>query len=384
MIYFDNAATTLNKPETVYRAMKEGMTLCANPGRAGHKPSMLAAKKVFVCREEIAELFNCAFAERVVFTYNATYALNFAIKSILHSGGHALISSYEHNSVVRPLEALKEYGVTYTVVKSRLFDSENAISEFEKAIKKESPQCVIINHVSNVFGYELPLEKIDHLCSIYRVPLIVDASQSAGSIKIDVAKLKSVAYICMPGHKGLFGPQGTGIMLACNDKYLYSTIQGGTGSISADFKHPEFLPDVFEGGTLNVPGICGLYEGVKFIKKMGFGYIHQKHRFLIEHLKDKLYSFEGIRIYSGPFHEHGVLAFSVEGFDAEDICYGLSNADVCVRGGIHCSPLAHTVTDTQNEGLIRVSFSVFNSKSEIDAFALILKKILCKKSPLIY
>ncbi len=384
LIYFDNAATTLTKPRKVYEAVGNAMKMCANAGRGGYKPSLYAAKKVLECREEIADLFHISSPERVVFTYNATHALNLAIKSILHNGGHALVSSIEHNSVMRPLVALKDKGVTYSVVNTPIFDIEKSIYEFRNAIRSEKPNCVILSHISNVFGYEMPIYLIDEICYENDVPMILDASQSAGYTMIDATKLKSVSFICMPGHKGLLGPQGTGILLVCNDKKLYSTIQGGTGSFSSEFAQPEFLPDIFESGTLNVPGICGLCEGVKYIKSIGFRKIQNKSSFLLECMLNVLNDIEGVKVYTGSFHKHGVVSFSVGQMDSEEVCMRLAEYDICVRGGLHCSPLAHQTAGTTNMGLVRASFSFFNIKSEIDIFALKLKKILCKKSTLFY
>jgi len=384
LIYFDNAATTFIKPRKVYEAVNNAMKMCANAGRGGHKPSLYAAKKVYECREEIAEMFHISSPEKVVFTYNATHALNLAIKSMLKDGGHALVSSIEHNSVMRPLVALKEKGVTYSVVNTPIFDAERATCEFRNAIISEKPNCVILCHISNVFGYEMPIYRIDDICYENDVPMIIDASQSAGCTMIDATKLKSTFFICMPGHKGLFGPQGTGILLVCNDKSLYSIIQGGTGSFSSDLVQPEFLPDIFESGTLNVPGICGLCEGVKYVKNIGINKIQNKNSFLLDCMINALNNIDGINVHTGVFHKHGVVSFSVEHMDSEEVCMRLAELDICVRGGLHCSPLAHQTAGTENAGLVRASFSFFNNKSEIDVFALKIKKILCKKTGLFY
>lgn len=376
MIYFDNAATTLIKPNEVYKAMLDSAKRCGNPGRSGHKPSMVAMERVFECRSNLADLFCVKEAERVVFTSNSTHALNIAIKSILKDGGHALISGYEHNSVVRPLEFMKCDGVTYTVVKSKLFDKCDAYRAFKDAFNNNKVSCVIINHISNVFGNEMPIEEIDDLCFRNNVPLIVDISQSAGINRIDVSSFKSVAYFCMPGHKALFGPQGTGVLICCNDKYLYSTMQGGTGSVSMSFNQPEFLPDIFESGTLNVPGISGLNAGVKFVGNIGLGTIERIHKKLTDYFVEKIRRINSVKCFTGETHNHGVISFMIVNRDCEDICEALAKCEICVRGGLHCSPLAHGMSETLERGLIRVSFSLFNKTLEIDSFCEILRKII--------
>ena len=221
MIYLDAAATTLQKPDAVRRAMIRALDSCANPGRSGHRPAMRAAETVFDCRCAAAEFFGVEQPERVIFTHNATHALNIALRSLLRRGGHAVISGYEHNSVVRPLEDLAEQGVTYTVAQMPLFCPETVCAAVEQAIRPDTC-CVVLNHVSNVFGYRLPLEEVDALCARKGLYLVVDASQSAGILPLKVSSLAAAAFVCMPGHKGLYGPTGTGILLCCKDVQPYS------------------------------------------------------------------------------------------------------------------------------------------------------------------
>ena len=240
MIYFDNAATTLQKPSAVYQAVQDAMRTCANPGRGGHKPSLEAAQVVFDCREAVAEFLGLDEPERVVFTQNATHALNIAIKNVLYAGGHAVVSGYEHNSVVRPLEALKDRGVTYTVATSPLFDQQAALQTVCDAVTEQT-KCVIINHVSNVFGFILPVQQIDAFCKKKGIPLILDASQSAGILPIHIKDFQSVRFVCMPGHKSLYGPMGTGILLCCNECSPHTVMEGGTGSNSIETVQPDFF-----------------------------------------------------------------------------------------------------------------------------------------------
>ena len=376
MIYFDNAATTLYKPPLVYKAVIKALREYANPGRSGHLPSIKAAECLFKCRIKASELFGLKnMPERVVFTNNATHALNIAIKSVMKDKKYALISGYEHNSVVRPLEKLKEGGALYSSINSSPFDEKEAAFAFEQKITENKPDCVIVNHVSNVYGNKMPIEEIDLLCDKYRIPWIVDASQSAGSEKIDASMLKSAAYICMPGHKGLFGPQGTGILLCCKEKYLYSIIEGGTGSESKKLSQPDYLPDVFESGTLNVPGISGLSAGLDFIIKNGVDEIALYQRDLLFRLKECLSVIKGLKLITSDNHDHPVLSFNFISIESEKVCAALFDEGVCLRGGFHCAPLAHQTGGTYETGTVRVSLSVFNTEKEIKDFAQKINKI---------
>ncbi len=370
MIYFDNAATTFPKPPAVRKTVEKALKEYANPGRGGHIPSMKAAEAVYECRKAVSGLFGLKNKpENVVFTNNATHALNIAIKSILKKGGHAVISGFEHNSVVRPLESLAGNGVTYARASSAPFDTDGAVRSFTTKIKEEKTDCVIINHLSNVYGNELPVYAIDRLCSEKNIPMIIDASQSAGSVEIDVSKLSGTAYICMPGHKGLYGPQGTGILLCCKDIFLYSIIEGGTGSNSRSLRQPDYLPDVFESGTPNVPGIAGLSAGIDFVKRNTVKEIKRYERELLLYLKECFSVIRGTNVITANDHSHGVFSFTLKDTDSEKVSDLLSKEGVCVRGGLHCAPLAHISGGTYVDGTVRVSFSVFNTKTEIRKFA---------------
>ena len=376
MIYFDNAATTLQKPPQVARAMEAALISCANPGRSGHRPAMKAADAVYRCREEAAEFFGAPGPESIVFTQNATHALNIAVKSVLHDGGHAVISGYEHNSVVRPLEAMKAQGVTYTAAQSPLFSQHAAYGAICEALREDT-RCIVVNHISNVFGFVLPLEAIDRLCLRKGIPLIVDASQSAGILPVRADKLKSARFICMPGHKSLYGPQGTGILISCADSGLHSLMQGGTGSNSIETEQPDFLPDIFESGTLNVPGIAGLHEGLRFVRRQGLAAMAQHKRRLVEAAADGLSSLDGVTVYhAGADCHQGLLAFTVRGMSSAEACQRLAERGICLRDGLHCSPLAHRSAGTLPDGACRVSFSYFNTLSEVKNFLSAVKKML--------
>ena len=264
MIYLDSAATTFQKPPAVARAMTEALASMSSPGRGGHPLAMRAADTAFRCRTELAELFGLDGPEGVAFTLNATHALNIAIKSLVPPGGRVVISGYEHNAVTRPLTALK---AKVSAAGGPLFDQEAAIRAFDELIAP-GVDVVICNHVSNVFGFVQPVEKVAALCRSRGVPLIVDASQSAGILPINMKSL-GAAYIAMPGHKGLYGPQGTGVLLCGDGQIPRPLLEGGTGSISLSQEMPDFLPDRLEAGTHNMPGIAGLLAGVRFVRRQG-------------------------------------------------------------------------------------------------------------------
>lgn len=374
MIYLDNAATTLQKPSAVAKAMEQALYTCANPGRSGHRPAMKAAETVYECRRAAAEFFGLDAPERVVFTLNATHALNLAIKSLLHEGGHAVISGYEHNSVVRPLEAMAERGVSYTAAVSPLFRPELVCPAIERAITPQT-RCVIVTHVSNVFGFVLPLAEIDALCRKKGLPLVVDASQSAGLLPLDARALPAAVFLCMPGHKGLYGPQGTGLLLCCKDTKLYSLMEGGTGSLSLETHQPDFLPDALESGTLNVPGIAGLREGLRFAAKRREA-ILRREQALLAQTAELLSALPELELFIGDGCQSGVLSLRPRAGDPAALCEALAERGVCVRGGLHCSPLAHRSAGTLPEGTVRLSFSAFSTPDQAEDLARILKESL--------
>jgi len=261
MIYLDSAATTLEKPESVPRAVFHAMGQMASPGRGGHRASERAAEMMFRCREVAADLFHVPNPEQVVFTANATHGLNLAIHALAKPGGVVLISGYEHNAVTRPLFGRGD--LTVKIAAGTLFDPDDVLKAFEREMTDEV-DFVICNHVSNVFGFVQPIERIAQVCRRRGKPLIVDASQSAGTLCVDLDGW-GAAFVAMPGHKGLYGPQGTGLLLCSAD--TSPLLYGGTGSRSAEQDMPDFLPDRLEAGTPNVCGIAGLLAGMQYVKK---------------------------------------------------------------------------------------------------------------------
>lgn len=373
MIYLDSAATTFQKPPEVAAAVKEAMATMSSPGRGGYRSAMLAADTAFACRSELAELYHLESPEQVVFTMNATHALNIAIKSLVPPGGRAVISGYEHNAVTHPLAAL---GTKTDVASGSLFHPEQVADAFDRLIVP-GVDAVICNHVSNVFGFVQPVEDVAALCRQRGVPLIVDASQSAGILPLDLPAL-GAAFIAMPGHKGLYGPQGTGVLLCGSQAPIRPLLEGGTGSLSIQQEMPDFLPDRLEAGTHNVPGIAGLLEGVRFIRRVGADQICYHERLLARQAFLGLSALPGVRAYAWPdlAHQAGVLSFTAEGHDVEQIASALGQQDIAVRAGLHCAPSAHRQAGTLESGTVRVSFSHWNTMGEVEQFLDAMRRIL--------
>lgn len=373
MIYFDNAATSLPKPREVYAAVTAAMVQAGGYGRSGHRPALRAGELVYACRELAARLFGLEDPERVVFTLNATHALNQAVHALATEQTRAAITGYEHNSVVRPLT---ERGIPYQVLQSGPFDAEGLLSSARQALE-DGANLFVVNHVSNVFGGVLPLEQLDALLYEAGVPMVLDASQSAGSIPLDVGRLHAVAAVCMPGHKGLLGPQGTGILLVCSEKVMRPLMQGGTGSLSAELRQPSMLPDRFESGTPNVPGIAGLAAGLRYLLREGVEKIGRRERLLTAKLVNRLEEMEGVEVFRGE-EQGSVVSFRHAYVPCEEIAQQLAERGVCVRAGLHCAPLAHQSAGTFDSGTVRVSFGPFNTGKEIEQFCRILCDIFWK------
>lgn len=363
MIYLDSAATTFQKPPAVAKAMGEAMVTLSSPGRGGYPAAMAAAETAFQCRSELAELFGVSSPERVVFTFNATHALNIAIKSLVPQGGRVVVSGYEHNAVTRPLAAL---GADIAMAETPLFQPDAAA--FERLVTPEV-NAVICNHVSNVFGFIQPVEEIAALCRKRGVPFIIDASQSAGVLPLELDRL-GAAFIAMPGHKGLYGPQGTGVLLCGEHINPVPLLEGGTGSASIQQEMPDFLPDRLEAGTHNMPGIAGLLAGVRFVRRRGMADILHHERRLTLFAAEGLRTIPGVEVYAMPGlrEQAGVLSFRVKGKDVEEIGSGLAERGIAVRTGLHCAPYAHRSAGTLETGTVRVSLSDFNTKEEICRF----------------
>ena len=345
MIYLDNGATSFHKPPTVSAAVLKALKTCANPGRGGYPASMEAAKTVYLCRERAAQLFDC-LPEQVVFTSNCTHGLNIAIRTLVKPGSRVVISGFEHNAVVRPLHAL---GAKVTVAGRKLFDPADTLASFEQALR-QGADAAVFTHVSNVFGYILPVEELSALCRRYGVPFIIDAAQSAGALPVSLQKT-GADFIAMPGHKGLLGPQGTGILLC--GAVPEPLLLGGTGSASASREMPEDLPERAEAGTVNVPGIAGLSEGLAYLQRVGIHKIRFREQQAANICVDGLKKL-GFSVFFGE-SQCGTVSF-VPNTDCEEMAYRLGKQGIAVRAGLHCAPLAHESAGTLQTGTVRISF----------------------------
>ena len=356
MIYLDYGATSFHKPRSVGLAMADAMANCANPGRGGYGAAMRAQEIVYRCREQASQVFTC-LPEQVVFTSNCTHGLNIAIGTLVKPGSRVVISGFEHNAVTRPLYGL---GAKVTVAGRRLFDWTNTLEEFEDALRAGA-DAAVFTHVSNVFGYILPVEQMAQLCKQYQVPFILDAAQSAGTLPVNLKKL-GASFIAMPGHKGLLGPQGTGILLCSQESK--PLLFGGTGSNSISQQMPEELPDRLEAGTLNVPGIAGLSAGIRYLQKNGIDRIYKReHAQLVNsiHGLQKM----GLQVFSGA-HQAGTVSFLPKK-DCEEFAQKLGNMGIAVRAGLHCAPLSHESAGTLQTGTVRISFGWDASANQTQA-----------------
>ena len=372
MIYLDSAATTMEKPVSVGRAVLDAIRSSASPGRGGHWASKRAGDIMYRCRVTAAELFEVPQPEQVVLTYNATHGLNIAIRTLVKPGSIVLISGYEHNAVTRTLHGIPD--VEIRVVEGQLFDGEDCARKFEQMMTPDV-DVVICNHVSNVFGFVLPVDRVAELCKAKGIPLIVDASQSAGVLPVSLKKW-CAAFIAMPGHKGLYGPQGTGLLLCgMEPKPL---IYGGTGSESLNQNMPNFLPDEVEAGTHNVCGAAGLEAGMQFIEKNGIDRISRHECSLRAELQNRFLDVPGIRVLSGS-GQSGLFSFLTETMDCEDVGEQLGQRGIAVRAGLHCAPLAHKTAGTLDTGSVRVSFSAFNHFGQLDYVVDSLREIVKNK-----
>lgn len=377
MIYLDNAATSYPKPERVYDEMYKCMKeYCANPGRGGHDMSLKSGRAIMQARETIATFFNIKDPLRLVLTKNATEALNIAIKGVLKKGDHAITTSMEHNSVIRPLKTLeRDSGIELTVVKGNEF-GEIDPEDIRKSIKANT-KMIICTLSSNVNGIIMPIKEIGTIAREKGIIFLVDASQGAGTIEVDVEYM-NIDLMAFPGHKALLGPQGTGGLYVADQIKVDPILQGGTGSSSENMYQPEILPDALESGTLNTPGIVGLSNGIEFINSFGLSNIKMYKNLLINKIYDGLYDTNGVIIYSKKemINNSGIIAFNFKEIDSTEVSYVLDKAySIATRAGLHCAPLAHETLGTIKGGIVRISVSCFNTEEEIDILLDALREI---------
>ena len=373
MIYFDNGASTHPKPPCVIRAMgnwtkKNG----ANPGRSGHRLSMEAAELIYNTREAYASFFGLDRSEKVILVPNATYALNTVILGLFEKGDHIVTTDLEHNSVLRPLFHLQKSGIDVTVVSVDLEDDTVTTKRILNAVNDRT-KAIICTQCSNVCGRIMPIEMIGKN-KPKDVLLIVDGSQGAGTININVS-LAQVDYYCAPSHKGLMGPQGGGVLLI-NNRLPRPLVFGGTGTESMRLEQPENLPEHLESGTLPSPICAGMLAALEFIQSVGIQKIFEHKKRLTAYAYNQLANIDGIELYCDFCADQclGVVPFNMREKRSFEVAGWLDMHEICVRGGLHCAPLFHHKMGTGQRGMVRVSFGYMNQKSEIDFLTSILKK----------
>lgn len=369
MIYFDNGATTFPKPQSVIEALGRFYTECgASSGRSGHRLSAEAGDILFNARYKLAKMMGVKSPMRVIWTFNCTDALNLAIKGVVREGWHVVTSNMEHNSTIRVLKELERSGVITLSI----------VSDILEHITNDT-KLVVFNHVSNVNGSIAPIAEIGAFCRSRGILTIVDAAQSGGVVPIDIA-LAQVDMVALAGHKSLYGVQGTGALILSdnfNYKLLKPLRQGGTGSLSDKIVHPEFLPDCFEAGTLNIGGIAALSAGLDFIQEKGLENILCHERGLSDYfISEAKREVRGFTVIGENEGATGVVTFTIDGISVSELSDMLSEKfDIMSRAGLHCSPLAHQILGSFPDGGVRFSFGVFNTENEIDESIKALKKI---------
>jgi len=379
MIYFDNAATSYPKPKEVLEAIIDFTeNIGASPGRSGHRLSIEAGRILYQCRENLAELFNVSDPLRIIFTLNITEAINLVLRGLLHRGDHVLTSSMEHNAVMRPLRELEKNGVQVQVI-SCSADGTLDPEDINKAIK-ENTALIVLNHASNVTGTLLPIRSVGEIARKSNILFLVDAAQTAGACPIDIVK-NNIDLLAFTGHKGLFGPTGTGGLVIgerVNIQRIIPLKTGGTGSRSESEIHPDFLPDRYESGTPNIAGIAGLNAGIRYILKRGIKQIYQQELSLTDKLISGLKEIPGIIVYGKNSIENrvAVVSFNIQHQSPSDIGLKLDeDHDLMCRVGLHCSPASHKTIGTFPTGTVRFSMSIFNTNEDIKKAVRVVSKI---------
>lgn len=374
MIYLDNAATTMKKPECVRQAVYEAMGNMGNSGRGSHRASLDASRIIYEAREHLAKFFHVGDAAGVVFTANATESLNIAIKGLFQNKDHVITTQLEHNSVLRPLYELEEKGIELTILKA---DRQGNISyeEMENSIK-ENTRGIVCTHASNVTGNMTDIKKIGEICREHGILFVLDASQTAGVFPIDM-KAQNIDVLCFTGHKGMMGPQGTGGICVRKGVKIRPLLSGGSGVHSFDKQHPAVMPTALEAGTLNGHGIAGLLAAVKYIEETGMERIQEKERRLAMQFYEAVREIPGITVY-GDFQEQraAVVSLNIGDYDSAYISDILADEyEIYTRPGAHCAPLMHEALGTKEQGVVRFSFSWFNEKTEVLEVVKVLREL---------
>ncbi len=387
--YLDNAATSFPKPPSVAREVTKCLSsYCGNAGRGAHRLSLLAANKIYECREELQALINAPQPENIVFVPSCTYGLNLILKGILKRGDHVILSDMEHNAVYRPLSKLQDEGIITFDTFSALSNANNGsksgdnfaksdgdgelISSIRSKLRKNT-KLLVCNHQSNVCSYSLPLEKIGTLCKENHILFAVDCAQSMGHLPIDMQKM-NIDFLASPGHKGLYGLQGSAFVAINSEMPLQTLVEGGNGINSIDALMGDAIPERHEAGTLPLPSIVGLLEGVRFIKAQSVDGILEHERELFRHAREGLLNVSGVKIYAPDF-KGSTMLFNVDRLSPQRVSAFLDENGICVRSGLHCAPLAHKALGTLQTGGIRLSFGYFNTKHDIDKLLATLNKL---------
>lgn len=367
MLYFDNAATSFPKPAEVKSAVREAFEFYgANPGRSGHKMAQETGAAVFKCRQKAAEFFGCKEIENVVFTKNCTEALNTVIMSILSEGGHCVTSDLEHNSVSRPLFELERKGkASWSAARVSENDPEETLKAFDKAFKKDT-KLLAVTGASNAFGIKPPVTELAELAHEHGALFLLDAAQTAGSEDYDM-EAQGFDFVCAPGHKGLNGPMGTGLLLTRLPESLKPLTFGGTGNYSLRLEQEGELPEVLESGTINVPGICGLCAGIESVSVEGAEKIGEREIQLAQFIFSELQKICGVKLFTGfPRRETHVpvISFTLGDLTGEETAARLAEKGAALRGGFQCAALAHRKMGTEKRGTCRISVGRYNTFRE--------------------
>ncbi|APF26571.1 aminotransferase class-V family protein [Clostridium sporogenes] len=381
-IYLDNAATTYPKPEKVYSSILNYMkNVGASPGRGGYENALTGDRMVYKCRQSLINLFNFNKIENVVFTSNITASLNILIKSIVKDGWHVITSSMDHNSVIRPLVSLEKSNKIKLDILNCSEEGLINIEDFKSAIK-DNTKLVVLSHASNIVGTIQPLETIGKICKEKGIYFIIDSAQTAGVLPLDFQNLNCNA-LAFTGHKALLGPQGIGGFIIDDKLNNIATnfIEGGTGSLSESTLQPDFLPDKFESGTMNTPGIAGLLAGIEYINEEGLNTIKEREEYLSREFINGLLNIDSIKVY-GPLDASlrtATISINSSKIDNSELGFLLdSEFGIMVRTGLHCAPLAHKTIGSFPQGTLRFSFGAFNDIKDINYALYALNSILSR------
>ena len=367
MIYMDNAATTLHKPDAVKAAVLAAFETMGNAGRGASEPALDASRVIYGTREKLARFFNAESASRIVFTANSTESLNIAIKGLFCPGDHVITTVLEHNSVLRPLYECREHGVELSILGC---DEKGNISydEMESAVKDHT-KAIVCTHASNLTGNMIDLKKAGEIAREHGLIFVVDASQTAGVWPVDVQNT-GIDVLCFTGHKGLMGPQGTGGMYVRTGVEIRPLLSGGSGIDTYNPHHPSQMPTALEAGTLNGHGIAGLGAAVSFLEETGLDVIREKEQSLMRRFYEGISCIPGVKVY-GDFDTReraAIVSFNIGDYDSSEVSDELNvEYGIVTRPGAHCAPLMHKALGTVEQGAVRFSFSYYNTEEEVDA-----------------